>query len=93
MKSISGSKSKYLADLKKRTKESRAYTAYQVLGLEIAEILGDQNHKSLYIKLAKDGDPHTLLRLAKSVAEKKHVKSKGAYFMKVLKETRNQKSS
>jgi len=88
MKSLGGSKKKYLSELKRRTQESRAYTAYQALGLEIAEILDDPAHKSLYIKLAKDHDPHALIRIAKAVAEKNHVKSRGAYFMKVLEENR-----
>jgi len=88
MKPIKISQSKYLDNLKKRNKESRVYTSYQLLGLEIADILNDNAHKSLYIKLAKDYDPDTLLRIAKSVAEKKRVRNKGAYFMRVLQEKR-----
>jgi len=72
--------------LEKRGKKSKIYTRHQLIGLEIAEILEDEKHKSLYIKLAKEKNPETLLELAKSVAERKKVKNKGAYFMKILKE-------
>ncbi|MBU6500936.1 MAG: hypothetical protein KGJ89_02320 [Patescibacteria group bacterium] len=76
---------KYLTELKKRGKESKVYKKYQLVGLSIAEILNDDKHKSLYIKLAKNGDTEKLLRLAKEVAEKKNVKNKGAYFMSIYK--------
>jgi len=76
----------YLKELEKRGKKSKIYTRHQLIGLEIAEILEDEKHKSLYIKLAKEKNPETLLELAKSVAERKKVKNKGAYFMKILKE-------
>ena len=71
----------YLSELKKRSKESHVHRQFQLIGLEIADLLGDRAHKSLYIKLAKDKDPHWLLRLAKEVAEKGDVRRKGAYFM------------
>jgi len=70
--------------LKKRAKESKVYSSHQLVGLTLAEILGDESHKSLYIKLAKTHDMDKLIRLAKSVAEKKNVKNKGAYFMRLL---------
>ena len=70
--------------LKKRAKESRVYTSYQMAGLLLAEILNDESHKSLYIKLAKSGDMNKLIRLARSVAEKKDIKNRGAYFMRLL---------
>jgi hypothetical protein len=75
----------YLKNLKKRGKESRAYTQHQLLGLEIAEILEDRSHKALYIKLAKERNSGTLLQLAKTIREKKDVKNKGAYFMACMK--------
>ena len=74
----------YFNHLEKRAKKSRVHQPYQLAGLNLAEILGDKKHKSLYIKLAKQGDYHDLLRLAKTIAEKPYVKNKGAYFMKVL---------
>lgn len=74
----------YLSELKKRSKESRAYTKHQVMGLEIAQILGDEPHKALYIKLAKNRDANELRRLAQEVAERHNIKNKGAYFMKLL---------
>ena len=76
----------YLEELKNRSKTSRIYKSHQLTGLEIANILEDWRHKSLYIKLAKEYG-HRLLEIAKSVAEKDNVKNKGAYFMKVLKAT------
>jgi hypothetical protein len=74
----------YLREIRRRAKESRVYTKHQLVGLLIAEILEDDEHKSLYMKLAKERDADELLALAKSVAENKRVKNKGAYFMRVL---------
>lgn len=76
--------SSYIDLLKKRGKESKVYSPHQMTGLLIAEILGDEKHKALYIKLAKTGNPNTLLGLAKDVADRENIKNKGAYFMKVL---------
>lgn len=78
----------YLRELKKRKKETRAYTKHQVLGLEISRILGDEKHKSLFIKLAKEGDANELLETAKKIAEKSSISNKGAYFMKVIQSSR-----
>ncbi len=76
----------YFEELAKRAKKSRAYSAHQLTGLEIAEILHDPSHKSLYIKLVKKHGVERLLALAKSVAEKHNVKNRGAYFMSLLTE-------
>ena len=76
----------YVAELKRRGKESHVYKKYQLIGLEISRILGDEKHKALYIKLAKEQDADTLMRLAKDIAERANVKNKGAYFMAMLKE-------
>ena len=78
-------KSKYLAELTKRGKESHVYRGYQFDGLEIAQILGDEKHKSLYIKLAKENGGQRLRHLAKTIAENKSIKNKGAYFMAIIK--------
>lgn len=83
MRSLPSSSKEYLEELKRRSKTSRVYKSYQLTGLEIANILEDWQHKSLYIKLAKKHGG-ALLGIAKSVAEKKDVKNKGAYFMRVI---------
>ena len=75
---------KYLKELRKRSEEKRVSKPYQLTGLEIADILKDERHKSLYIKLVKGHDADYLLRTAKEVAENKNVKSKGAYFMRII---------
>lgn len=75
----------YLGKLKQRARESRVSHKFQLEGLEIAQILGDEKHKSLYIKLAKEMNPEKLRLLAKEVAENKNIKKKGAYFMTLLK--------
>jgi len=77
---------RYLAELKRRSKESHVYRNFQLIGLEIADILHDRAHKALYIKLAKEGDVRRLLAVAKDVAERKEVKNHGAYFMRVVME-------
>ena len=75
---------KYLETLKKRSLKSRTFKSYQLVGLEIAAILGDFKNKSLYIKLAKEYNESKLLGLAKSVAENRTIKNPGAYFMSIL---------
>jgi hypothetical protein len=80
----------YLEKLKKRSSESHVYRSYQLAGLEIAELLGDERHKALYIKLAKQGSAAELMALAKQISKKKEVRNKGAYFMKII-QTEKQK--
>lgn len=84
MKSISNLGKEYLAQIAERKKTSRIHREFQLIGLEIAEILGDMAHKSLYIRLAKKHGKEKLLPMAKSVAERKDIRNKGAYFMRVL---------
>jgi len=78
----------YLDEIKKRKKDSKVYKEFQLTGLELAEILGDESHKSLYIKLAKTNPRQRLMAVAKDVADRKNVKNMGAYFMKVWKESK-----
>ncbi len=75
----------YFKKLKERAKKSHVYRKYQLIGLEISQILGDEKRKSLYIKLAKEGNAEKLLRLAKEISERKNIKNRGAYFMYSLK--------
>ncbi len=75
---------KYLETLRKRAKESKVYSFHQLVGLDLARILEDDAHKSLYMRLAKTKSPAKLLKLAKDVAERKNVDNKGAYFMRLL---------
>ncbi len=77
--------SAYLQELRRRNSESRAYKSYQLTGLEIANILEDWEHKSLYMKLAKKHGEAKMMELAKNVAERKNIENKGAYFMMILK--------
>jgi len=81
----------YMGGLKERAKKTRAYTKYQLVGLEIAEMLSDEKHKALYIKLAKDGNSQELRRLAAEVRERSGIDNKGAYFMKLWKMQRKDK--
>ena len=74
----------YLKDLQQRAQNYRIHKSYQLVGLEIAAMLDDAGHKSLYIKLAKKHGTDKLLQIAKSVAERKGIDNKGAYFMKIL---------
>jgi hypothetical protein len=74
----------YLDAIKKRKKDNRVSQEFQLIGLEVADILSDHEHKSLYIKLTKEIGKDKILSLAKTVAETKNVENMGAYFMKVL---------
>lgn len=82
----------YIETLKERKKKSRVYKEYQLIGLTLAEILEDEKHKSLYIKLAKEHEVQMLLTLAKDVASRNRIKNKGAYFMVLLTEILRNKS-
>ncbi len=81
----------YLKQLKEREKKSHVYTEFQLLGLEIADILKDRKHKALYIKLAKNGNGRELLAIAKDVADRSTVKNKGAYFMAIVTDKKEEK--
>lgn len=74
----------YMDKIKERQKDTRVSKPYQLIGLEIADILDDRRHKALYIKWAKEKNAIELLRLAKEVDERKNVKNKGAYFMRLV---------
>lgn len=76
----------YLDELKRRSGESRVYSEHQLMGLLIAEALQDEEHRSLYMKLAKSHNADTLLKIAKDVADRPNVENKGAYFMKIIAE-------
>ncbi len=73
----------YMNELSDRGKTSRVYESHQLTGLRLTELLEDPNHKSLYMRLAKKNDNQQLIALAEKVAERKHIKNKGAYFMKL----------
>lgn len=76
----------YIEELRRRSGESKVYSEHQLMGLLIAEALGDEAHRSLYMKLAKRYSAGTLLKIAKDVAERDNVENKGAYFMKIISE-------
>ena len=84
MKAARVNPKEYLKTLEARGAPLRVTKPYQWTGLEIAAILRDLKHRSLYIKLAKEHDPAQLLRLAKQIAERQTVQNKGAYFMTML---------
>lgn len=74
----------YIEELKRRSVRSRISKKYQAMGLELAKILNDRKHKSLYIKLMKEGNPAKLMWLAADIADRKNVRNMGAYFMRLL---------
>jgi hypothetical protein len=64
---------------------------FQKYGYDLANALGDLQHKALYIKLAKD-TPRGLLEAAKNfVKDAYQVKSKGRLFMWKLAELKKEK--
>lgn len=81
----------YLKKLRERAKKSRLRTRHQFVGLKISKDLGDEKHKSLYMKLSKEGNPAKLEWLAADITNRKNVEKKGAYFMRVL--TSNEKEA
>lgn len=91
MKSFNETGKRYFEILKDRAKRSRVYQSHQMTGLNLAEILEDSSHKSLYMRLAKLYDNEELIRMAKRVAELKNVRNKGGYFMRMLQEIKRTK--
>ena len=79
----------YLDVLRERQAQGRVTTEHQLVGLAIAELLHDEDHKSLYMKLAKEYSANLLLSIAKDIAERENVENPGAYFMKVFYERVN----
>jgi len=75
---------RYLEKLTERAKHSRAYRDYQLIGLQLAEILHDRPHRALFIKLAKEYNQEKLMELAGKIAERDNIRNKGAYFMRVF---------
>ncbi len=73
----------YIKTLTERTRVSKVYTPYQLTGLRLASLLEDNEHKSLYMRLAKKYDNQKLIETAQKVAENKKIKNRGAYFMKI----------
>lgn len=84
MKHFSEAIEEYWKNLENRSETSKVYKSYQLIGLQIADILEDRSHKALYIKLAKTHDNQRLLETAKDVAGRKDVANKGAYFMSIF---------
>ncbi len=74
----------YLETLKERRKKSHVYKKFQHIGLLISQLLRDEKHKALYIKLARNHDPDILYSVARDVSERENIENKGGYFMKVL---------
>ncbi len=74
----------YLKTLKTRVKEARITKPFQLTGLEIAMILKDLPHKSLYMKYAKEYPGEKLLALAKDIMERRGIANPAAYFMTVV---------
>lgn len=84
---------KYMKALREKTSRKRITKEYQSTGLALAQILQDEEHKSLYIKLAKEYDNNYLIGTAKNIAERPNVENKGAYFMKVIYESDSSKTN
>jgi hypothetical protein len=74
----------YVKTLRARKGQSRVYQKHQLTGLVLAELLRDEKHKALYIKLAKEFDEAELLAIAKNISERRNIKNKGAYFMRII---------
>ena len=80
------SKNGYLDEIKRRSEKKNVTQNFQFIGLEVATILRDLKHKSLYIKLAKEMGAERILRLAKDVADRRNVKNPAGYFMTLVKD-------
>ena len=79
----------YLETIKERKKKSRVYKKFQLTGLMIAQLLNDEVHKSLYIKLAKTVH-RSILEKALSFVSDSNADNKGALFMWKLKQLKDE---
>lgn len=64
---------------------------FQDFGYRLAVKLGDLEHKSLYIKLAKEEDRWLLEKALRYVSDAKNVKSKARLFMWKIKKMKQKK--
>jgi hypothetical protein len=80
----------YLQLIAKRSAQKRISHQFQLIGLEIAVLLRDTEHKSLYIKYAKEYGSGRMLSLAKDIADRRGIDNKGAYFMTVVENLRKE---
>lgn len=64
---------------------------FQDYGLRLARFLGDEEHKALYIKLAKEA-PRQILEKVLSFVKDSRARSKARLFMWKLKELRKEDS-
>lgn len=76
-----------LEDKQAGTKNKYVSREYQDYGYRLAVELGDEKHKSLYIKLAKEMD-RGILEKCRSFVIDSNADNKGALFMWKLKEFR-----
>lgn len=74
----------YLQLIAKRATQKRISHQFQLIGLEIAVLLRDTEHKSLYIKYAKEYGSDRMLALAKDISQRRGIDNMGAYFMTVV---------
>lgn len=65
---------------------------FQAYGNRLAEELGDPEHRSLYIKLAKKEDRALLEQAREFVLEQEHIPTKGRLFMWKLQELKKEGS-
>lgn len=86
---------KSLADVIKTKgikKDTRNTFEFQAYGNRIAEELGDQKHRALYIKLAKTEDRNTLEQARLFVVGQERAITKGKLFMWKIQELKKAKT-
>lgn len=82
---------KKILSTKSLKKDHRNSYEYQAYGNALADFLGDQKHRTLYIRLAKNED-RNLLELAREYIKKsEHATTKGKLFMWKLGELKKAK--
>lgn len=84
--------SQILLDYQLEDKGKYISQEFQDYGYRLAVELGDEKHKALYIKLAKQLDRATLERARVFVKDAYQVKNKARLFMWKLKQIRNGKA-
>lgn len=77
---------KIIGKLERKKESHRISQEFQDFGVRLAELLGDNSHKSLYIKLAKEKPRKALEDALSYVSDYSSARNKGRLFMWRLKE-------
>ena len=84
---------KKILEAKKKDRDFRNSHEFQAYGNRLADELGDQRHRALYLRLAKKEDRALLERAREFVLRQENVTTRGRLFMWKLSELKKEQKS